>query len=148
MNRIDYYKENPELFTKLREIRKEFDQFTLDARLRAVIELRVSQINGCGYCIDLHSHEARVLGEDQQRLDMLPVWNESSFFDDRERAALAWAESVTMLSERHPEDFEYQEILKFFSEQEVVELTLIISMANFWNRIAVSFNKHPIRKNA
>lgn len=144
MNRIDYYKLKPELITKLRAISGEQKQFTLDPLLRALAELRVSQINGCAYCTDLHSREARALGERQQRLDSLPVWRESPFFDAREKAAFAWAESLTLISQTHAADTEYLELQKHFSEQEIVELSISVSLANFWNRMAGGFRKLPI----
>lgn len=146
MNRIDYFKAKPEVITRLRTITAEQERFTLDGKLRALVELRVSQINGCVYCTDLHSRESRERGETQQRLDSLPVWRESPFFDDRERAALAWAESLTLISQTHAADAEYEAVQKHFSEVEVVELSLAISLANFWNRMAGGFRRMPASK--
>jgi AhpD family alkylhydroperoxidase len=143
MNRIDYFKAKPELITHLRNLTKDQENFQLDGKLRALIELRVSQINGCAYCVDLHSREARGRGEKQQRLDSLPVWRESPFFDDREIAALAWAESLTLISQTHAADDDYEAVQKHFSEVEVVELSLAISLANFWNRMAGGFRRMP-----
>jgi AhpD family alkylhydroperoxidase len=143
MNRIDYFKAKPELITQLRTLTKDQENFQLDGKLRALIELRVSQINGCAYCVDLHSREARGRGETQQRLDSLPVWRESPFFDDREKAALAWAESLTLISQTHAADDEYEAVRKHFSDLEVVELSLAISLANFWNRMAGGFRRKP-----
>jgi AhpD family alkylhydroperoxidase len=143
MNRIDYFKAKPELITQLRNLTKDQENFQLDGKLRALIELRVSQINGCAYCVDLHSREARGRGEKQQRLDLLPVWRESPFFDDREKAALAWAESLTLISQTHAADDEYEAVRKHFSDLEVVELSLAISLANFWNRMAGGFRRKP-----
>lgn len=114
MNRIDYFKAKPELITKLRALTAEQKEFKLDGKLRALVELRVSQVNGCVYCTDLHSREARELGENQQRLDSLPVWRESPFFNDREKAALAWAESLTLISQTHAADDEYEGEKTFF----------------------------------
>ena len=145
MNRIDYFKHKPELITQLRNLTQEQKHFGLDARLRALVELRVSQMNGCAYCTDLHSREARALGEDQQRLDSLPVWRDSPFFDSREKAALAWAESLTLIPTSRAGDAEYQTLLVHFTETEVVELSLSISLANFWNRMAGGFRKPPIK---
>lgn len=143
MNRIDYFKAKPELITQLRNLTKEQSAFTLDARLRAIIELRVSQINGCVYCTDLHVREARDLGEATQRLDTLPVWRESPFFTVREKAALAWAESLTLIPQSHAGDAEYVAVCQHFSEVEVVELSLSVSLANFWNRMAGGFRRQP-----
>jgi AhpD family alkylhydroperoxidase len=143
MNRIDYFEVKPEFITQLRTINKQQERFTLDPRLRAMVETRVSQINGCVYCTDLHSREARALGENQQRLDTLAVWPESPFFDAHEKAALAWAESLTLIAETHAGDPAYLALLEHFTETEIVELSLSISLANFWNRMAGGFRKMP-----
>ncbi len=143
MKRIDYFTAQPELITQLRTITKAQENFQLDGQLRALVELRVSQINGCVYCVDLHSHETRERGEIQQRLDTLPVWHESPFFTEREKAALAWAESLTLISQTHAADAEYEAVRKHFSDAEVVELSIAISLANFWNRMAGGFRRMP-----
>lgn len=143
MSRIDYFKAKPEVITRLRTLTAEQERFTLDEKLRALVELRVSQINGCVYCTDLHSREARERGETQQRLDSLPVWRESPFFTDRERAALAWGESLTLIAQTHAADAEYEAVRKHLSDVEVVELSLAISLANFWNRMAGGFRRMP-----
>jgi AhpD family alkylhydroperoxidase len=118
-------------------------KFSMSARLRALIEIRVSQINGCVYCTDLHLRESRMLGELQQRLDTLAVWRESPFFDVREKAALAWAESLTIISVSHAADMEFNALKSHFSDLEIVELSLSISLANFWNRMAGGFRRMP-----
>jgi AhpD family alkylhydroperoxidase len=145
MNRIDYFKYQPEFITKLRTLTKEQAQFSVDPKLRALIEARVSQINHCVYCTDLHLREARALGETAQRLDTLAVWQESPFFDEREQAALAWAEALTLIPETHAADAEYRRLLQHFSETEAVELSISISLANFWNRMAGGFRKMPAK---
>jgi AhpD family alkylhydroperoxidase len=146
MNRIDYFTAKPELITKFRTLTAEQKEFKLDGKLRALVELRVSQINGCAYCVDLHSREARERGESQPRLDSLPVWHESPFFDEREKAALAWAESLTLMPQTHAADPEYQAVRKCFSEMELVELSFSILLANFWNRMAGGFRRLPSGK--
>jgi len=143
MSRIDYFLHTPELITKLRNITQGLDQFSIDAKLRALIELRVSQVNGCAYCVDLHNREAKKLGELQQRLDNLLVWKESPFFNAREKAALAWAESLTNISETHAADAEYNMLKNYFSDLEIVEISISISLANFWNRMAGGFKRRP-----
>ncbi|NOU40249.1 MAG: carboxymuconolactone decarboxylase family protein [Methylotenera sp.] len=143
MSRIDYFLHAPELITKMRNITQGLEQFTIDAKLRALVETRVSQVNGCVYCVDLHINESRKLGELQQRLDSLPVWKESPFFDVREKAALAWAESLTNIAQTHAPDTEFNEIKQHFTELEIVELSISISLANFWNRIAGGFRRMP-----
>jgi hypothetical protein len=141
--RIDYFQHKPEWITRLRELTRELESFSIDPRLRALVELRVSQVNGCGYCVDLHAREARDRGESQQRLDALPVWHDSPFFSDREKSALAWAESLTRISETHAGDAEFDAVRRHFTEQETVELSLSVSLANFWNRVAGGFRRQP-----
>lgn len=115
----------------------------IDKKLQALIELRVSQINGCVYCLDSHARQARASGEAQQRLDCLAAWPEYPFFDARERAALAWAEAVTLISQTHAPDAVYEQLCNHFSEREIVDLTLIITFMNTWNRLAISFRQLP-----
>lgn len=141
--RANYFATKPELIGRLRALTQEQDSFALDRRLRALVEIRISQLNGCAYCTDLHSREARAHGEKQQRLDSLPVWQESPFFSRPEKAALAWAEAVTLITSAPPSDERYTDLQTFFSETEIVELTLCASLANFWNRMAASFRKMP-----
>lgn len=143
MKRIDYFSTKPDFITQLRTITKSQEQFGLDAKLRALVETRVSQINGCAYCTDLHSREAREHGEKQQRLDSLPVWRESPFFTEHEKAAFAWAESMTLIATTHAGDSDYKRLHQYFSDAEIVELSLSISLANFWNRMAGGFRKMP-----
>lgn len=116
---------------------------SIDVRLRAIVEVRISQINGCAYCVDLHTVQARDAGETQQRLDCLTVWQECPFFDDAEKAALAWAEAVTLVSANGTPDVLYEALCVHFSDQQVVDLTLIIAQMNAWNRLAISFRHQP-----
>lgn len=115
----------------------------VDARLRALIDLRVSQINGCAYCVNMHTEEARAAGETQQRLDVLPVWHETAFFTEPERAALNWAENVTRLGEEAVPDALFAEMKRHFSEKEIVDLTLATVAINAWNRISIAFGNRP-----
>ena len=116
---------------------------SVDAKLRALVELRVSQINGCVYCVDLHTAEAREAGETQQRLDCLRVWRECPFFTEAEKAALAWSEAVTLLPDAGAPEALYEKVRQHYSDQQVVDLTLIIAQMNAWNRLAVSFGHVP-----
>jgi AhpD family alkylhydroperoxidase len=141
--RIAYAQVAPDALKALSATRPYIASSTVDARLRALVELRVSQINGCAYCVDLHSREARHAGERQQRLDGLPVWRETPFFDDRERAALAWAESVTLVSETGVPDAVYDEARRHFGEKELIDLTFVVAVMNAWNRMAISFRQTP-----
>jgi AhpD family alkylhydroperoxidase len=144
--RIAYYQVAPEGIKALQSIDPYFKSSNIEPRLRALVELRTSQINGCAYCVDMHSRQAREHGETQQRLDCLPAWRETTFYDDRERAALAWAESVTNVSHTGIPDGAYEEVKKQFSEKDLVDLTLIISVMNAWNRIAISFRQGPAKR--
>jgi AhpD family alkylhydroperoxidase len=141
--RIAYSQVAPEAVKALSATRPYIAASGIEPRLRALVELRTSQINGCAYCVDMHSREARQAGETQQRLDCLPVWRETTFFDDRERAALHWAESVTLVSETGVPDAVYDETKKHFSEKDLVDLTLVVSVMNAWNRMAISFRQGP-----
>lgn len=142
MTRLDYFKVKPDFITKMRHLTREEENFKLDGKLRALVELRVSQTNGCDYCMELHTREALALGEKDQRLVDLPNWQDSPLFDDREKAALGWAETITLIPKtNHADENEYLSLLSLFSETEVVELSLAISLANFWNRMAGAFRK-------
>ncbi|MEJ6393978.1 carboxymuconolactone decarboxylase family protein [Gymnodinialimonas sp. 2305UL16-5] len=112
---------------------------TIAKGLRAVIELRVSQINGCRYCIRLHRDEALAAGEADARLAALATWRDNPLFDAAEQAALAWAETVTKITERGAPDPVYNALQKHFSAEQIVDLTLIIAQMNAWNRLAISF---------
>jgi AhpD family alkylhydroperoxidase len=109
------------------------------AELCELVKMRASQINGCAYCIDMHSKDDRAGGETEQRLYALNAWRETPFFTDRERAALAWAEAVTLVSEAGVPDDVYEDAREHFDEQELVDLTWAVAAINAWNRMAVSF---------
>ena len=115
----------------------------LEPSLIELIKMRASQINGCAYCIDMHSKDARAAGETEQRLYALNAWRETPFFTDRERAALAWTEAVTLVSEGHVPDAVYKEASSQFSDEELVNLTLAIVTINGWNRLAIAFRAVP-----
>jgi AhpD family alkylhydroperoxidase len=141
--RIPYRTTAPDTYQALLQVHKHLATVFPDAKLRALIDIRVSQINGCAYCLDMHAIEARHLGESQQRLDCLAAWREAPFFSDRERAALAWAESITHVVETRVPDEVYAEVKKFFSDKELVDLTAAVGMINLWNRMSVSFRSEP-----
>ena len=143
MSRIAYAHIAPEAVKALGGMKTYFDGASIDKRLRALVELRVSQINGCVYCIDMHSREARHAGETQQRLDCLPAWREAPFYSDPEKAALAWAESVTLVADTSVPDAVFEMARTQLSETELVDLTFIVGTMNAWNRIAISFRQLP-----
>jgi AhpD family alkylhydroperoxidase len=115
----------------------------LEPSLLELVRMRASQINGCAYCLDMHSKDARAIGESEQRLYALNAWRETPFFTDREQAALAWTEAVTLVSQGHVPDSVYDEVRQRFSQEELVNLTLAIATINAWNRLAISFRTVP-----
>ena len=141
--RIDFAKVAPKNYKAMYSLKALVEDSTLDAKLRALIDVRVSQINGCVFCLDMHTQEARAAGETQQRLDSLAAWEESPFFDDREKAALEWAENVTLLADSGIPDEVYEAVRGHFSEEELVDLTYAVVLMNGWNRLAVGFRKMP-----
>ena len=112
---------------------------SIEKNLLQLIEYRVSQINGCAYCLDMHSKDLRHGGETEQRIYVVAAWRETDLFTERERAALAWAESVTLLQEGHVPDDVYEEVRKEFSEEELIDLTLAVASINSWNRLNIAF---------
>jgi AhpD family alkylhydroperoxidase len=115
----------------------------LEASLIHLVHMRASQLNGCGYCLDMHAKDARAAGETEQRLYVLPAWREAPFYSERERAALAWTEAVTTLTDGHVPDEVYSQAAAAFTEIELVALTLAVVQINGWNRINVAFNVLP-----
>jgi len=116
---------------------------SIEAPLLQLIRIRASQLNGCAFCTDMHSVDARRAGESERRLYAIAVWRDSGFFNPRERAALGWAEAVTLLAESHVPDDVYQLAKAQFSEAELVDLTMAVTTINSWNRLAVSFRQIP-----
>jgi AhpD family alkylhydroperoxidase len=117
---------------------KQLDKVDFDRRLRELLRIRVSQVNGCAYCIDMHSKDARAIGETEQRIYSLPAWRETPFFTDRERAALAFAESLTLVARDHVPSDDYDQVAKHFQPDEVGALIGLVVAINAWNTIAVS----------
>ncbi|ROT95429.1 carboxymuconolactone decarboxylase family protein [Altererythrobacter sp. FM1] len=128
----------PELYHAVRALDSAVSQSGLDARLLHLVRLRASQINGCAFCVDLHVKEALADGVDPQTLHLVAVWRESPFFDARDRAVLAWTESVTLVAETGIPDATYEQVRSEFTESEIAKLTIAIGTINFFNRIAVS----------
>jgi AhpD family alkylhydroperoxidase len=119
------------------------NQSGLEPLLQELVKLRASQVNGCAYCIDMHSKDARALGETEQRIYALDAWRETSFYSERERAALAWTESVTRIGDAHVPDAVYEEARRQFSDQELVRLTMAVVAINGWNRWCIAFQVPP-----
>lgn len=115
---------------------------SFDPKLLTLVKVRVSQMNGCAYCLHMHRHEALKLGEAEDRLLLLDAWHESQLYTPRERAALAWAESLTRFAQTHASEEVYQEARSVFSEDELLTLSIGIAMINAWNRLAIGFRQH------
>lgn len=142
--RLDPWKVAPELMNAVLHMEQAAAKSGLEHSLYELVKTRASQINGCAYCLHMHTRDARKAGETEERLYLLPAWRESSLYTPRERAALAWTESLTLISEKYASDEDYQELSKHFSEKERVALTLAISTINAWNRFAIAFRtQHP-----
>lgn len=141
--RLDYRNANPTAFSAMMNLETTVRKSGLPASLLELVKMRASMMNGCAYCLDMHSKDARAGGESEQRLYALSAWRETPFYTDRERAALAWTESVTLVSESHVPDDVYEEVRRHFSEEELVALTLAIIAINSWNRLAISFRAVP-----
>jgi len=137
--RIDYYKLFPEGIKALVALGKVINNSGLEQPLLELIKLRSSQINGCAYCIDMHSKDALAMGETTQRLFGLSVWSETPFFTPRERAAIQWTEAITTIQDGHASDAAYKEVRAHFDETETVKLTFAIAQINTWNRLALAF---------
>ena len=117
---------------------------SFDPKLLTLIKVRVSQMNGCAYCLHMHRHEALKLGESEDRLLLLDAWRESQLYSPKERAALAWAESLTRIAKTHAPDDVYEEAKNIFSEDELLSLSIGVAMINAWNRLAIGFRQqHP-----
>jgi AhpD family alkylhydroperoxidase len=117
---------------------KQLDKVDFDPRLRELVRIRASQINGCAYCVDMHTKDARAIGESEQRLYALPVWRETPYYSERERAALAFTEAVTLLADDHVPSESYDAVAQHFSAEEIAALIGLIVAINAWNEIAVS----------
>lgn len=115
----------------------------LDPKLMELVKMRVSQMNGCAFCLDMHSKDARAIGETEQRLYGLNAWRETPYYSDRERAALEWAEALTNIQQGHVEDEVFERVHALFPDEELANLTLLVNQINAWNRIAISFRVVP-----
>ncbi|WP_027552003.1 carboxymuconolactone decarboxylase family protein [Bradyrhizobium sp. Cp5.3] len=147
--RMNYYQAAPETLKALVAVDTQIKASGLEQSLIELVKTRASQINGCAYCIAVHTDDARKRGETEQRLYLLNAWRESPLYTDRERAALAWTEAVTLISETHAPDDVYEQVRAHFSEEETVNLTMLIGTINAWNRIAISFRAvHPVKVKA
>ncbi len=141
--RVDFMKVGQGAFNALLGVEKYIHGSGLEPTLLHLIKIRASQINGCAYCIDMHWKDARVDGETEQRLYGLDAWEESPYYSERERAALAWTEAVTNIHEGHVPDSVYEWVRESFTEKELVDLTLAITAINSWNRLNIAARTVP-----
>ena len=141
--RIEYSKAAPGVVQAMSALERYVAESGLEPSLVDLVKLRASLINGCAYCIDMHTKDARARGESEQRLYALSAWRETPFYTERERAALAWTEAVTLVSESHVPDAVYEEARQQFGEKELTDLTLAVIAINGWNRLAISFRTEP-----
>lgn len=141
--RINYVKVAPGAYEAMLGLEKYLHQCGLEEPLIHLLKLRASQINGCAYCLDMHWKDLRAIGETEQRLYGLDAWEESPYYTERERAALAWTEAVTRVSESHVPDEVYEKVRKQFNEKELADLTMAVATINAWNRLAVAARTVP-----
>jgi AhpD family alkylhydroperoxidase len=136
--RINYAHTDPKALRLLLAVEGHIKTSTLESKLLHLVKMRASQINGCAFCIDMHSKDARAAGETEQRLYSLDAWDESPYYSDRERAALAWTDAVTLLNHGHVPDSVYEQVRAQFDDAEISALTLTVAMINSWNRLNVA----------
>jgi len=141
--RMNFFQAAPETVNALMALENQVASSGLEQSLIELVKTRASQINGCAYCINMHTQDARKHGETEQRLYLLNAWREAPVYTDRERAALAWTDAVTLISDTHAPDDAYAEVRAHFSEAETVNLTMLIATINAWNRLAISFRAMP-----
>jgi AhpD family alkylhydroperoxidase len=141
--RLDFYKANPNAVKALMALEQQIGKSSLENSLKELVRLRASQINGCAFCVDMHTTDARKSGETERRLATVVVWHETPFFTDRERAALAWTEALTLVASDHVPDAVWENVRPHFADDELVDLTMLVCAINSWNRLAISFRKMP-----
>lgn len=141
--RMNFPKVAPGAYVAMRGLEAYVRQCGLEPRLLELVKTRASQINGCAYCLDMHTQDARARGETEQRLYALSAWRETPFFTERERAALAWTEAVTLVAEGPIDDEDYEEVCERFDQKALADLTLAIVAINAWNRLAIAFATVP-----
>ena len=138
-SRIDFQRVSPRAVQAMLGLQSHVSSSGLEPSLLELVKMRASQINGCAYCLDMHSKDARAAGETEQRLYLLDAWRETQLYSERERAALAWTEAVTLVADGHVPDEAYDEVSNHFTEDELVALTLAIAAVNSWNRLNIAF---------
>lgn len=142
-SRLEYQKISPGAYQAMLGVEMFVRKSSLEPSLIELVKMRASQINGCAFCLDMHSKDARAQGESEQRLYALNAWRETPFYTDRERAALAWTEAITLIADGHVPDAVYDQSRKQFSDEELVNLTMAVVAINGWNRLAIAFRAVP-----
>ena len=141
--RLDYMQQSPELFKKLVDFNSLVDRSSIEGPIRNLVAIRASQMNGCAFCVDMHVKQAKIHGERELRIHHLVAWRESTLFNPRERAALAWTEALTKLPEQGVPDEIYERARTQLSEKEISDLSFVIAATNAWNRLNVGFRTVP-----
>jgi len=141
--RLNYMQQSPEFFKKLLEFNNVQHECAIETTILDLVHIRASQLNGCGFCLDMHVKEAKIHGERELRIYHLPIWRESALFTPRERAALEWTENLTRLPEHGVSDEVYNRVREQFSEKEISDLTFSIMIINAWNRVSIAFKAVP-----
>ncbi len=141
--RIDFYNASPNAIKAMVALEVAIAKLGLAPGLLDLVKLRASQINGCAFCVDMHSTDLRKRGETDRRIAAVAAWRETPFFTPRERAALGWAEAITLVAQTHAPDADYEALAAEFTEAESVDLTVAIGVINTWNRLAIGFRKIP-----
>ncbi|SIO50650.1 carboxymuconolactone decarboxylase family protein [Paraburkholderia phenazinium] len=142
-SRLDFYKASPTGTRAMMALEKAVSECGLEKPLMELVRLRASQINGCAFCVDMHTTDARKGGETERRLASIVVWREAPFFSARERAALEWTEALTLVAQTHVPDAVWDAVRPHFTDQELADLTMLVVAINGWNRISVGFRKIP-----
>ncbi|NNM84772.1 MAG: carboxymuconolactone decarboxylase family protein [Phycisphaerales bacterium] len=142
-SRLNYMKVSPDAYKAMSTLEMYVKHSGLEKSLLELLKTRASQINGCAFCLDMHTQDARAGGETEQRLYTLSAWRETPFFTDRERAALEWTETITCIADTHAPDSTYESVRRHFTEKEMIDLTMAIVAINAWNRLAIAFRSVP-----
>ncbi|MCX2562260.1 carboxymuconolactone decarboxylase family protein [Acetobacter farinalis] len=143
--RLDYFSIAPKLLHPMLALEQAVASSGLEHSLIELVKIRVSLINGCAFCLDMHTRDAMKAGETLERLFLLGAWREAACYTPRERAALAWAEALTMVAVTHAPDTDYDDLRPHFEDEEIVKLSLVITTINAWNRLAIGFRSVPAR---
>ena len=144
--RLNWHPLAPQAYKAMAGVNAALAGSTLGKKLIDLVQLRVSQINGCAYCVGLHARDLLAQDEDMQRINSLQTWHEVSFFDARERAALQWAESLTQVAATHAPNADFEQLRPHFDDREIAELSLVVAMMNAWNRMGVGMRNQVVRK--